>query len=456
MWNKLSLFLIVIFGYQIQAFCQNCELQLKGQIIDLSTGTPIMGANINLQNLKKGAFSDSAGFFQINDLCPGAYHINFSHIGCESQRKYIELNQDTSIFILMDHFDQIMDEVIIQERRQRITLQETSTLSEAEITARSHNNLGQILENVSGLSLIKNGSSISKPVVHGLYGNRLLILNNGIPQSGQQWGNDHAPEIDPLVANSIKVIKGTAAVEYPGSGLGSVVLVEPKAIDREPHIHGRVAYFMETNGRGHSLNTQIQQYRPDLAWKFNVTAKKSGDRKTPDYYLNNTGVQELNFALQLEKSLSERWHSDVYLSSFNSQIGVLRGSHIGNLTDLERAINREEPFFTESSFSYNIDAPRQLVNHQLWKAHSKYFLTEHQWMDITYAGQWNKRREFDVRRSGRSDIPALSLNQFSHYGAIKYAYQPRPKDPNLPLESKFNHETMPTILRPDITINSGL
>ena len=78
--------------------------------------------------------------------------------------------------------------------------------------------------------------------------------------------------------------------------------------------------------------------------------------------------------MQLEKSFSERWHSSLYISSFNTRLGVLRGSHISNLTDLEAALERDVPFFTEPDFTYTIEAPFQKVNHHLLKLQSKYFI----------------------------------------------------------------------------------
>ena len=67
------------------------------------------------------------------------------------------------------------------------------------------------------------------------------------------------------------------------------------------------------------------------------TYKRYGDRNAPDYLINNTGSKELNFALQLEKSWKDKYFLDFYASSFNTELGVMRGSHIGNLTDLESA-----------------------------------------------------------------------------------------------------------------------
>ena len=72
--------------------------------------------------------------------------------------------------------------------------------------------LGESLKSIAGVNSLQTGPSISKPVIHGVYSNRILILNNGVRQEGQNWGNDHAPEIDPFIATKLSVIKGPASI----------------------------------------------------------------------------------------------------------------------------------------------------------------------------------------------------------------------------------------------------
>jgi iron complex outermembrane recepter protein len=421
---------VVVFSFilllPVLTSAQNCNLAISGFVKDVHTGNPISYANIFIKELRKGGVTDSLGFFNLESICVGEYHMVVSHIGCETQELYLIITGDTAISVLLDHNSQLLNEVAIIGQGGKVTTQETQSLNSESIAQNSDKNLATMLENISGVSTIKNGSGISKPVVHGLYGNRLTILNNGIAQSGQQWGVDHSPEIDPLVANRITVIKGVGALEYQGSSLGSVVLVEPKKIAREPHLHGEGRSFFETNGLGNGLNLELQQYRKLLAWRVVGTLKKSGDNRTSKYFLRNTGNQEANIALQLEKSWNKKWFSDLYFSSFNAEFGVLRGSQIGNLTDLEEALERDVPFFTEDDFSYSISSPYQKVNHHLLKFHTRYSISDKQMLDITYAGQYNLRKEFDVRKSGRSDIPALSLEQISNFIEAKYQnYLPR-------------------------------
>ena len=423
MFNSKVVFVIAFIFIGFNSNSQDCTLSIKGQVFDEAPNTPLSYVNIFIQELVTGTSTDEDGNFIFNDICPGHYHLSFSHIGCEGQRIHLELTVDTMLSVLMSHTPTSIGHVVIEGQRDDLIAQPNVTVSRQAIEDNANQNLAHLLENEAGVSLLKNGSGISKPIVHGLYGNRLTILNNGIAQSGQQWGNDHSPEIDPFAADKIKVLKGASAIEFGGGNLGSVILVEPKRIENEPHLHGQVNYIYETNGRGHHLNSRLEKYTPSLAWRINGTLKKSGDRKAANYFLNNTGIEEASVAVQLERSFKEKLFLEVYGSSFNTRLGILRGSHIGNLTDLERALASDTPFFTEDNFSYDIDAPKQQVSHYLAKVKSKYFFNDEHFLELVVAGQLNNRKEFDVRRSGRTDIPALHIAQTTSNIELKYTQQ---------------------------------
>jgi len=407
---------------------QNCTLQIQGKLTDEGTGIPMAFATVYVEEVQAGVAADSAGNYTIPNLCPSSYHIQFRHIGCEAKTIFVELKSDTTINIKMHHHDELVDEVVIHEDHDDHGAQTSVSIKKEQISEIANKDLSEMLESMTGVSAIKSGAGISKPVIHGLSGNRVTILNNGIAQSGQQWGNDHAPEIDPYVADHLSVIKGAGALAYMGSSLGGVVLVEPEAIGNDPHLHGDVNYIFQTNGLGHTLNAKMEKHDKWAAWRISGTAKVIGDHTTPTYYLTNTGKREFNGALQLEKKFSSKWNMKLYYSEFYTEIGVLRGSHIGNLTDLQEAIGRDEPFYTEGQFSYSINAPKQQVQHHLLKLESNHIFNEHQSLHIRYGGQLNNRKEFDIRRGERTETPALSLSQWDQFGEVLYRHF-------------FNHET---------------
>lgn len=411
MFNRLLLHTFILWSTFVMGQGYSFPV-VEGQLKDAETNKPIVYANVLLG--PEWTTTDSIGYFSLPCINEGKQLLSISHLSYASYLLEIEVLQDTSLSIYLALREEITRSVVVTAEVAPTNVSGYESLSKNAILNNASQNLSNLLDGLTGVSTLKNGNGISKPVIHGLYGNRIAMLNNGIAQSGQQWGNDHSPEIDPLAANKISVIKGVAALEYQTTSLGSVVLIEPERISKRKGIHGSGSYFFETNGLGHGLNVRLQHYNKLLSWSLVGTLKKSGDKAASNYFLNNTGYEEANIALQLDKRFSKKWHANLYFSSFNTKIGVLKGAHISNLTDLELAIGQEVPFFTEPDFSYVIDAPKQHVSHHLLKLQVNYNINDRQSLRFTYAGQINDRKEFDVRRGGRTETPAMSLFQLTN------------------------------------------
>lgn len=391
-----------------------CNITISGKVIDESTRIPLEYASIYINELNKGIVSNINGAFAIEEICEAEYHIEVSHIGCEPQTYFLKLYRDTFFTIELHHHTEILNEVLVHGDHTQSTVQSVQSVNKEEAHRNANKNLADLLETISGVSLIKNGAGVSKPVIHGMYGNRITVLNNGMVQAGQQWGNDHAPEIDPFISDRINVIKGVSSLAYGGNGLGSIVLVDQSTIEEDPHVHGLINYIFQSNGRGHTLNSRFSKYKNNWSWKFDGTCKFSGDHSAPGYFLTNTGKREWNGGLQINRRFSSEWKTDLILSTFNTNLGILRGSHIGNVTDLENALDRSVPFFTDSAFSYTIQAPRQEVHHHLVKLSNTWNKNDRNIFSFNYGLQLNDRKEYDVRRGERSAIPSLSLLQYSH------------------------------------------
>lgn len=403
-------------------FAQNCTYSISGQITDASTQTSLAGATIILKETLKTTVTNEKGEFVFENICQGDYHVIISHIGCEDKEEFLHVDGHQKLNIEMPHLINMLDGVQLVEKTHQLTTQSVQVVKQQSIQKNANKNLANQLESLIGVTTLKNGNSIAKPVIHGLYGSRVLMLNNGIVQNGQQWGIDHAPEIDPLMAGNLEVVKGVAALEYQGSGLGAVINVLPRKINDDAHLHGSFLYLGESNGLGNNANFSLQQKKSSLGWELTGTLKKYGDGKTPDYYLNNTGFTEANLALQLEYRFSEQWLSKWYVSSFNTNLGVLRGSHVTlNESDYtQQVLDAAIPLYTEDDFSYSIDPPRQEVHHHLLKWENIIKKSEKEEYRFTYSGQIDQREEYDIRRAGRSDTPALSLSQQTHFLEAKH------------------------------------
>ncbi|WP_425339414.1 TonB-dependent receptor [Aridibaculum aurantiacum] len=271
-------------------------------------------------------------------------------------------------------------------------------------------NLAEALSRINGVTMLQTGSTISKPVIHGLHGNRVLILNNGVRQEGQQWGSEHAPEIDPFIANRMTVVKGASSLRYGADAIGGAILIEPRPLPTAQATNAEFNTVYFSNNRQYVINGVVEQNVKKLtalSWRLQGTYKRGGNTRTPDYWLHNTGLEEYNYSATVGWRNS-RFQSELFFSSFNTKLGIFTGAHIGNLTDLETAINSKRPIQNIDAFSYDIDRPRQEVSHYLVKLRNTFNLTNRRRLNIVLAHQENFRQEYD--RALITDRPELDLN----------------------------------------------
>src|SRR5690606_33922304 len=133
---------------------------------------------------------------------------------------------------------------------------------------------------IAGVNILRTGSNIAKPVLNGLYGSRLLIVNNGVRHESQQWGLDHAPEIDPFSAQSITVIKNADAVRYGPDALAGVIVLVPDTADSDRIFSGRVNSIFQSNGKAYTLHTGAKGTYKGFSYHADISGTKSGNAKT--------------------------------------------------------------------------------------------------------------------------------------------------------------------------------
>ena len=123
------------------------------------------------------------------------------------------------------HFEEVVS-VGAEARSQFDSLQPTSVLSGQELTKQLGTSLGQTLENQAGVNSRSFGPAPARPVIRGLDGDRVLIL-----QDGQRMGDlssqsgDHGVAINPVAAERIEVVRGPATLLYGANAIGGLVNV---------------------------------------------------------------------------------------------------------------------------------------------------------------------------------------------------------------------------------------
>ncbi|GAB3974382.1 TonB-dependent receptor [Spirosoma terrae] len=410
---------------------RSCRAILTGRILGADNHEPLTGATVYIRELATGAVADSAGNFQVLSVCPGRYTIDFQFVGYKTIDQTIIVRNDSTlslapIALLPD--SETLREVVVTEHRSEAQqlLQNQAALSGNALEATRGQSLGESLKALPGLYSIQTGPSISKPVIHGLYSNRILTLNNGVRQEDQQWGSEHAPQIDQFLAAQLTVIKGAASIKYGSDAIGGVILVEPKAMPTVPGLRSEVNLVGGTNGRQGTVSGLMEQAFTNklagLSWRLQGTLKRVGYAKTPNYYLENSSYLENSFAGTV-KYTKQRIGAELFYSQFYTKVGLFRGAQVGSLADFYAAIARPEPL-SQPGFSYDLGRPYQQVQHDLLKA--KAFIRSERlgMLTLTVAHQQNVRREYDIQSFSRVTDPELYLKLVTQTADLIWEHQP--------------------------------
>lgn len=345
-------------------FCSAQTFSLTGTVRDFHDKTVLPEAKIKIANFE--TTTNSEGKFSIRKIPQGNYTITVTHDECAPFNQDIDLYKDVHVEIQLEHHVGEIETVNIHGTHKNTGTMVVKTLEKTDIERNSTENLGNLLTNVSGVSALKTGNNISKPIIHGLYGSRISIINNGVKLAEQEWGVEHAPNVEITNFQHIDVIKGASALKYGGDAVGGVVVLEPEIFPRKDGMSGSMNFTGNSNGKGVGIEANVlKTWENGWTVKSNATFRITGDLQAPDYGLMNTGMEQNTFAFTVQNNSFLKGISfDYYLT--NQQLGILRDSHVGSLQDFYNIINSDKPFYTRD-FSYDVDNPKQDVQHHIAK-----------------------------------------------------------------------------------------
>lgn len=410
--SKIFILLSLTIVIVIQA--QNvCNYSLSGKIKDIHSGETIENAEVLVCNTMGqkiySTFTNEKGEYLISNVCAETYNVIISHLGYVSKTFPLSINKNIIKNYSLEHHEKEIQEVITISKSQKNTKTSIENkISKSQINSYSDTNLGMALTSIAGVNSLSTGNNIVKPVIHGLHSSRVPILNDGIRQEDQQWGIEHAPDIDVNLANSIFIIKSAGALQYAGDAIGGIILVEPKKLTRQDTLLGNILTSNISNGKGGNLSANIEKgFGNGLAFRVQGTYKKLGDLSAPNYNLSNTGILENDYSVQAAFNKNS-FGMEIFYSYYGTDTGILKSAHIGNLENLVNAINSKQPLIIED-FTMDIDAPKQKIQHNLAKINTFYNFNLGK-LSFTYGYQFNNRKEYDIRRSAFKGKPSLNLD----------------------------------------------
>ena len=160
----------------------------------------------------------------------------------------------------------------------------------------SATNIIDAISNVPGVSQITVGPIISKPVIRGLGYNRVVTVNDGVRQEGQQWFDEFGIEIDEYTVDKVEILKGPASLSYGSDAMAGVINMLAAPPLPEGKIKGSFLENYQTNNGLWAGSFNLGGNSKGFIWDLRYTNKMAHCYKNKyDGFVANSGYSESNF-----------------------------------------------------------------------------------------------------------------------------------------------------------------
>lgn len=394
------LFFLTILGVNaIEPTKSPSKASLEGKVTDQSTGETLPGVSIYFPDLKTGTASKNDGTFFITQLPAAKVLVQVSSLGYKLKAETIDLGRIQKMDFALEPAITEISEVVVTGQTGSIEKQKTpspiTTISANYLKENSSSNIMDALSSIAGISQITTGGAISKPVIRGLGYNRVVVVNDGIRQEGQQWGDEHGIEIDEFSVNKAEVLKGPASLAFGSDAMAGVINLMSAPILPEGTITGNISSNYQTNNGliGNSVN--FSGNKNSFIWDFRASEKIARDYQNRyDGRVFNSRFAENAFEGTL--GINRSWgYSHLILSAYRLKPGIVEGERDSITGKFLRTLTTGESVIAGSSDlkKYQPENPYQLINHYKVVSENNFYLGNGN-LKATIGFQQNNRKEF--------------------------------------------------------------
>lgn len=303
-----SLALVALFLVTLSSQAQNRQEPgaVIGRVLDAETGEPVNWVRLMLEEAGRWTFSHEDGDFRIINIAPGTYTLRVFRLGYESLQRSVtvESNKSTRVTLRMASSVLMVDGVTIEGTAAAIRADDLGTpvvsLSDRSLRQNLSTTIAETLEGQTGVRMRSMGPAPARPVLRGLGGERLLVLEDG-ERTGDlsATSSDHAVVIEPLTASRIEVVRGPAALMYGSNTQGGVINVGRDYIptNTPERLHIEASTQAESVNRGLATGLSAQIPLRKFTFSADGSYRDAQNVQTPVGELANTQISTLNGSL---------------------------------------------------------------------------------------------------------------------------------------------------------------
>ena len=310
-FRKCPHLLVLVFGVVGCLFCYLKDVQsashpkfnLEGQVSETKSSNRLDGVTVRIKGLERTVRTDATGRFKLSAVPEGQQTLQFLMVGYEKSEKIVNVNDSTPYLKieLKSRMFQLQTIRIYGSNRSLSQFEETTDLAldEEDLQRRLGMTLATTLADETGISQRTMGRAVARPVIRGLGGDRLLILENG-ERTGDKSASsaDHAVAIDPTTAEGIEITRGPASLIYGSSTLGGVINVKsnhiPQILPNRLDMH--LTFQTESVNSGLTGTTGFTFPLGDFVGNVEWNQRRASDIQTPEGVLENTALSNVNYS----------------------------------------------------------------------------------------------------------------------------------------------------------------
>ena len=325
-------------------------------------------------------------YFILSLLCIGMTLAAQEHHEHHNHYNHLHPSDSSDVFYRHLKLNELVVTGVTGDTKLKNSTAPISIVSSKELHQTTSTNIIDAIAKQPGVAQITTGSGISKPIIRGLGYNRIIVMNEGVRQEGQQWGDEHGIEIDAQNVNSVEILKGPASLMYGSDAMAGVLILHGAPILPEGEMKAQVSTEYQTNNGLFDYSLNFAGNQKGFVWDARFTDKMAHAYKNKyDGYVPGSQFKEQ--AGRLLFGLNKQWgHTHLTLSAFHQTPSIVEGERDEETGELECA--------TDNVKTYAKALPFQQIKHYKAVWDNSFNLSKG-WLKAIVGYQQNQRQEFE-------------------------------------------------------------